>query len=97
MRLTVQADLGWTLPLERSDMMVEYGPVQGGSRIFICPSRAVSISRQRGIMAIHEWGEAFEVYASFETVLNEMRFDNYHIFGSTPRILPGYVEVPESQ
>ena len=94
-RVTVQADLGWRLPLERSDMMVEYGPVSAGSRTFFCPSRAVSISRQRGIMAIHEWGEAFEVYAPFETVMNEMRFDNYHIFGSTSRILPGYVAAPE--
>ncbi len=27
MRLTVQSDLGWRLPLERSDLMIEYGPL----------------------------------------------------------------------
>ena len=95
-RLTVQSDLGWRLPLKRSDLMVEYRPVAAGSKRFFCPSKAVSISRQRGVTTIHEWGEVFEVYAAFETVLNEMRFDNYHIFGSTSRILPGYVEAPEN-
>ena len=97
MRLTLQSDLGWRLPLERSDLMIEYGPVQGGSRLFICPSKSVSISRQRRIMTIHEWGETFKVYAPFETVLNEMRFDNYHVFGSTSRILPDFVEPPKGK
>ena len=97
MRLSVQADLGWRLPLERSDLMIEYGPVRGVSRLFICPSKSVSISRQRRIMTIHEWGETFKVYAPFETVLNEMRFDNYHVFGSTSRILPDFVEEPKNK
>jgi VWFA-related protein len=95
MRLTVQANLAWRLPLERSDVMVEYHPVPGGSMTFICPSRSVSIARQRGTITIHEWGEAFKVYAPFETLLNEMRFEKYHIFGSTSRILPGFVDVPK--
>lgn len=97
MRLTVQSDLGWRLPLQRSDLMIEYGPVQAGSKTFICPLKSVSISRQRRITIIQEWGEAFKVYEPFETVLNEMRFDNYHVFGSTSRILPGYVEVPKNE
>lgn len=96
MRLTVQSDLGWRLPLERSDLMIEYGPVQEGSATFICPSKSVSLSRQRRTITIHQWGEAFKLYGPFETVLNEMRFDNYHIFGSTSRILPGYIEVPKN-
>jgi VWFA-related protein len=95
MRLTVQADLGWRLPLERSDVMVDYGSVQGGSKTFICPSRSVSISRQRRTVTVQEWGESFKVYAPFETLLNEMRFEKYHVFGSTSRILPGFVEAPK--
>jgi VWFA-related protein len=97
LRLTIQADLEWRLPLDRSDVMVEYRPVQRGTRAFICPSRSVSISRQRRTMAINEWGEAFKLYAPFETLLNEMRFEKYRIFGSTSRILPGFVEVPEEK
>jgi VWFA-related protein len=97
LRLTIQADLEWRLPLERSDVMVEYRPVVKGTRTFICPSRSVSISRQRRTMVIREWGEGFRIYAPYETLLNEMRFEKYHIFGSTSRILPGFVEVPKDK
>jgi VWFA-related protein len=96
LRLTIQADLEWRLPLERSDVMVEYRPVVKGTRTFICPSRSISISRQRRTMVVEEWGEGFKVYAPFETLLNEMRFEKYHFFGSTSRMLPGFVEVPKN-
>ena len=95
MRLTIQADLQWRLPLHRSDVMVEYAPVVRGTRTFVCPSRSVSLSRQRRIAVIHEWGEAFKAYAPFEVILNEMRFEKYRIFGSTSRILPDFTEVEE--
>ena len=97
MRLAIQADLEWRQPLEQSNVMVEYRPVRKGARTFICPSKSVSISRQRRTMLIKEWGEGFRVYAPFETLLNEMRFEKYHIFGSTSRILPDFVEVPKDK
>ncbi len=97
LRLTTQADLEWRLPLERSDVMVEYRPVVKGTRTFVCPLRSVSISRQRRTMVIEEWGEGFKVYAPFETLLNEMRFEKYHFFGSTSRMIPGFCEVPKNQ
>jgi hypothetical protein len=97
LRLTTQADLEWRLPLERSDVMVEYRPVVKDARIFICPSKSVSISRHRRTVVISEWGESFKLYAPFETLLNEQRFEKYHILGSTSRILPGYVEVPNDK
>jgi VWFA-related protein len=97
LRLTTQADLASRLPLERSDVMVEYHPVVKGTRTFICPSRAVSISRHRRTIVISEWGENLKVYAPFETLRNEMRFEKYHIFGSSSRMLPGFVEVPNDK
>jgi hypothetical protein len=97
LRLTIQADLEWRLPLNRSDVMVEYGPVLRGARTFVCPSRSVSISRQRRTVVIQEWGEGFKVYAPFETLLNEMRFEKYRIFSSTSRMLPGFVEIPKDK
>jgi len=97
MRLTVQADPAWRLPLRRSDVMVEYEPITRGARTFICPARSVSLSRQRRTIALAEWGEALRVYGPFETLLSETRFEKYRIFGSTSRILPGFTEVPESK
>lgn len=88
LRLTVQADLESRLPLERSGSMVEYNPVVIGGNTYICPARSVSILRQRRVMNIDEWGEAFKVNASFETLLSDMSFSKYHLFRSTWRMLP---------
>jgi VWFA-related protein len=97
LRLTVQADLEPRLPLDRSGVMVEYGPVVIGENTYICPERSVSISRQRRIMDIDEWGETFKVDAPFETLLDDMVFDKYHMFRSTARMLPGYTPAREDK
>jgi VWFA-related protein len=97
LRVTAQADLEARLPLERSGVMVEYGPVVMGGNTFICPTRSVSIARQRTVMDIHEWGENFKVYARFETILNDVAFGEYHIFHSTSRMLPGFTPAPDNQ
>jgi hypothetical protein len=97
LRLTVQADLEPRLPLDRSGVMVEYTPVVIGEKTYICPARSVSMSRQRRIMDIDEWGETFKVDAPFETLLDDMAFDKYHMFRSTARMLPGYTPAPENK
>jgi hypothetical protein len=94
LRLTMQADLRPRLPLDESNIMVEYGPVNIGGKTYICPLRSVSISRARRFMDIHEWGEDFKVYAPFETVLNDMVFGQYHLFHSSARMLPGFTPAP---
>jgi hypothetical protein len=96
LRLTVQADLEPRLPLDFSGIMVEYAPVDIGGITHICPVRSVSLARQRSVTEVHEWGEAFKVYAPFETVLSDVSFSNYHKFGSSIRILPEFTPVPES-
>jgi hypothetical protein len=95
LRLTIQADLGWRLPLHRSDIMVEYGPVILGETSYICPIRSVSISRQRSVVEVSEFGEKFKVYAPFESILSDARYENYHLFRSSSRVLPGFSEEPE--
>jgi VWFA-related protein len=97
LRLTVQADLKPALPLARSDVMVEYGPVLIGETSYICPLRSVSISRPRTVMTIHEWGENFKVYAPFESILSDMAYEKYHLFRPTARMLPGYTPAPKDK
>jgi hypothetical protein len=89
-RLTVIADLEPRLPLSTSEIMVEYGPVVIGGRTYIGPTRSVSISRQRTVTILNEWGESFGVYGRFETILNDVAFGPYHVFRSESRILPQY-------
>ena len=95
LRLTIQADLAWRLPLHRSDIMVEYGPVILGERSYICPILSVSISRSRSLVEVSEFGEKFKVYAPFETILSDARYENYHLFRSSSRVLSGFSEPPE--
>jgi hypothetical protein len=90
LRLTLQADLEPRLPLDRSDIMVEYGPQVLAGHTYICPVRSVSISRQRVIMDRHGWNEDYKVYAPFETLLNDVVFDKYHLFHATARMLPAF-------
>ncbi len=95
LRLTMIADLEPRLPVDQSKIMVEYGPVLIGGNTYICPLRSVSISRQRRIIDFHEWGEDLKVYGRFETLLNDMAFQKYHVFHSTARMLPGFTPAPK--
>ena len=90
LRLTVQADLEPRLPMQRSDVMVEYSPLVIGGTTYFCPIRSVTISRERTTMDIHEWGENFKVYAPFESMLSDMAYQRFHLFRPTSRMLPGY-------
>jgi hypothetical protein len=97
LRLTLEADLEPRLPLDRSDIMVEYGPQVLGGHTYICAARSVSISRQRVIMDMHGWSERYKVYAPFEILLNDVVFDKYHLFHPTVRMLPGFRPAPQGR
>ncbi|QNI34342.1 VWA domain-containing protein [Alloacidobacterium dinghuense] len=90
LRLTIQAECEKRLPLQRSDIMVEYTPVTIGGVIYMCPSKSIAISRSRTTADIHEWGESLKVYAPFETKLSDMTYSDYHLFHPTSRMLPGF-------
>jgi len=93
-RLTLQADLQRTDPLVRSNILVEYGPVEIGGKSYICPVKSVSI------MLISAQASAMERYPGampeqevtadpeqLRTLLNNVVFDQYHVFRAESRIL----------
>jgi VWFA-related protein len=96
MRIVINADLNEErdpdVPLIRSQVMVEYGPVELGGKTYICPQRSVEISRGRSEREFYEWGMVFSLYSYFETMINDVTFGGYHKFGSEVRILPGFEE-----
>jgi len=47
------------------------------------------------VIFLGEWDETLKVDAPFETLLDDMVFDQYHIFRSTARMLPGYTPAPD--
>jgi len=97
LRVTVQPELSDKLPLIRSDIAVEYGPVQAGGNTYICPVRSVSILRGRTARPVREWGGVFDTYGPFETMLTDVSFRDYHRFGSTSEVLPGFEPAPDKK
>ena len=101
MRVVINADLDEErdpdVPLIRSQLMVEYGPVDLGGLTYTCPQRSVTISRGRSERELHEWGMDFNIYSYFETLINDGTFGGYHKFGSEARMLPGFDETEETK
>jgi VWFA-related protein len=99
MRIGINADLDEErdpdVPLIRSQVIVEYGPVELGGNAYICPERSVEVSRGRAERQLFEWAMVFSVYSDFETMVNDVTFRGYHKFGSEARILPGFEEPGE--
>jgi hypothetical protein len=104
LRLTIESEPGWirepnlnlVLPVKRAAVMVEYGPVEIGGRKYVCPHRSVVIMRARTVRAVTFWGQIFDIYAPYETLLNDIVYTDYHKFGSEARMLPGFDVVPDA-
>ncbi|MGB6689416.1 MAG: hypothetical protein WBE76_16405 [Terracidiphilus sp.] len=90
LRLDIRADLQSTTPLARSDIMIEYGPVDIGGKAYICPIRSISIDRAQSVSVHAAWNESFMAYGPYATMLNDIAFDRYHIFRSESRVLTGF-------
>jgi len=80
-QITLEADLSETDPVSRSAVAVEYGHVMIGGKRYVCPVRSVAILEgyNADIKKIDGIG--------LERHVNEVKFTDYHKFGSTVRIL----------
>ena len=99
LRLTLEADLKPTDPLLRSDILVEYGPVEIGGKTYICPVKSVSISVAPALLSDasrmqRDRGSILEKDSHtnkehLQTFLNDVVFEQYHLFRAESRILSG--------
>jgi VWFA-related protein len=94
LRLEAEADLKGFLPVVRSDIMVAYGPVEIGGSTYIRPVRSVSIMRMRSVTTLTEWDESYKTYGPYATMLNDITYDDYHVFKAKSRVLPGFNPAP---
>jgi VWFA-related protein len=81
-RMTVQADLKPTDPINRADIAVEYGPVEIGGRTYIGPTKSVSISE-----ALKTRQDDYSLHEIKQTSLNDVEFRDYHLFRADVNIL----------
>jgi VWFA-related protein len=100
LRLTLEADLKPADKIVRSDILVEYGPVEIGGKTYICPVKSVSIShapvlasnafdiqRYRGGTILEHDNQTAPVH--LRTSLNDVVFEQYHLFRADARMLAG--------
>ena len=98
MRLLLKADLGKEDKIVRADMLVEYGPVDIGGQTYICPIKSVSIfvapaaPAQKLDLRHNPFAEEAlknDRSPGLQTKLNDVVFDQYHVFRSEARVLTG--------
>jgi hypothetical protein len=94
LRLQIVADVQGFVPLDRSEIMIAYGPVDIGGKTYICPLRSVSLWRARSVPTVSEWDESFRTWGPYATIVNDITFDHYHMFRSESRLLPGFTATP---
>ena len=89
-RLSVEADLRPADPITRAALLVEYGPVEIGGKTYICPTRSLSMSVAQEVQYSQDGNhQALEfVMRPSKTLLNEVAFEQYHMFRADVRVLP---------
>lgn len=78
LRLVLRSDPQPGDPLLRADIVVEYGPVELGGKTYICPVRSAALS----------------VAGLTSESINDVVFDQYHLYQASSRILPGFSAIP---
>jgi VWFA-related protein len=100
LRLTLEADLKPADKIVRSEILVEYGPVEIGGKTYICPVKSVSISdapalgsnafelqRYRGGALLEHDSRTAPTH--LRAMLNDVVFEQYHLFHANARLLGG--------
>lgn len=79
-------------PIDQAKILVEYGPVEIGGKTYICPLKSVAFSLG---LAIQPESGFRAKYDPLQTRVNDVAFDQYHLYRATSTILPAYTENPK--
>ena len=80
------AGLKETDPIVVADILVDYAPVELGGRVYICPVKGIALSLASEIMPSQ--GRTVEAFPRLQTSLNDISFEQYHLYHATSHILP---------
>lgn len=95
LRLTLQGEPEPGQSILRSDIMVEYGQVEIGGKIYTCPVRSVSFSELWAELVRMDFTYSTRRFRAYKTMLNEVAFKDYHLFRAEVRMLPAGETAPE--
>ena len=85
LRLVLEAEPGLGSSMERADIMVEYGSVVIGGKVYTCPVRSVAYSLGSSMTLEAALGMGFDQEVAR---LNDVVFSDYHVFRAEMRIVP---------
>jgi VWFA-related protein len=87
-RLIVQAELKPDDPINKADILVDYGPVEIAGRTYTCPLRSISRSTAQGVQVDPRYHFALANQVQpLKHSLNDVRFTDYHVFRGDTRLL----------
>jgi hypothetical protein len=95
LRMTLQGEPQPGQSILRGDIMVEYGPVEIGGRIYTCPVRSVSISELWAELVRMDFTYGTRRFRAYKTMLNDVVFKDYHLFRAEVHLLPAGETAPE--
>lgn len=92
---------GYGSAMTEVDTMVKYGPVEIGQVIYICPIKGVFLGIGPQLAMPQKLREEFDRRFGLEgdpvtESVDDVGFQNYHLFRGNMHILPGYIATPES-
>ncbi len=79
LRMTIVADLDAGLPIDRTDVMVEYGPVQMDGKTYDLPLKGVTITSGPNATGAEDSGNS----VAEVTVIEEIGFDDYRVLDAS--------------
>jgi hypothetical protein len=90
LRLTVQAITQPEGPVQRADILVEYGPVAIAGQTWTCALKSVALASVRSIDLSHDLYKFSQTAApQFQVQLNDVSYAEYHLFRTGMRLVPG--------
>ena len=107
LRITMLADLKPANPVSKASVMVEYGAVEIGGKSYICPRRSVaevqayqqaapkSPDEPPSYFALHSDELNSAEKGELQTLLNDVTYEQYHLFRSESRVITSNESAPD--
>ena len=88
LRVVLEAELKGSDPVAKAAILVDYGSIEIGGNRYICPIRSLSTTTAEMVQIdpVYKYAIA-NALQPLKTSLNDVTFDNYHMFRSDVRIL----------
>jgi VWFA-related protein len=94
LRLMLEAEMKVSDPVAKASIVVEYGPVEIGGRTYFCPIKSFSSTLAQTLQFTLSYSIPLaNTLQPLKTMLNDVAFEQYHLFRADARVVDGDAEV----